>query len=78
MESLDKSFFCSVLEAVEDEVAEEVQGSACGGAALEPDCQEKENKNGSEMCTALQLTAYKIQPSVCTIGAVRDWIEAAK
>lgn len=46
----------------------------CTGTRL----SEKENKDCSEMCTALQLTAYEIQPSVCTIGAVRDGIEEAK
>lgn len=43
MESLDKSFFSSafvvVVVEVEEEAEEEVEGSACGGAVLEPDCQ---------------------------------------
>lgn len=43
MESLDNSFFCSafvvVVVEVEEEAEEEVEGSACRGAVLEPDCQ---------------------------------------
>lgn len=43
MESLDKSFFSSALVVVvvevEEEEEEEVEGSDCGGAVLEPDCQ---------------------------------------
>ena len=43
MESLDKSFFSSALVVVvvevEEEAEEEVEGSACGGAVLELDCE---------------------------------------
>lgn len=50
MESLDKSFFCSafvvVVVEVEEEAAEEVEGSACGGAVLEPDCQRQRSGEG--------------------------------
>lgn len=50
MESLDKSFFCSafvvVVVEVEEEAEEEVEGSACRGAVLEPDCQAQRRGEG--------------------------------
>lgn len=51
MESLDKSFFSSALVVVvvevEEEEEEEVEGSGCGGAVLEPDCQGDRRKRNA-------------------------------
>lgn len=58
MESLDRSFFCSVLVAVEAEVEERVQASACGDAVLEPDCQRRITINAlkcAQLCSSCRI-----------------------
>lgn len=53
MESLDKSFFSSafavVVVEVEEAAEEEVEGSTCGVAILEPGCQTETDRGRKEM-----------------------------
>lgn len=62
MESFDKSFFCSafvvVVVEVEEDAEEEVEGSACEVAVLEPDCQGHKGDEDAfhEKCIVLTQT----------------------
>lgn len=71
MESLDRSFFCSVLVAAE---AEEVQGSACGGAGLEAGCQRRITRNALK-CAQL-CSSWRMKPPPAVTFGVHEWNSA--